>query len=458
LNDKRDNLWRNIKEPLTTVITIIQKKIDEGKSIIVDMIDRLDEGDKDKRKDLKELEDAYNKHYKGVTRAGTSNQILKLLREYLYEKDFLAKLNATTYIIAYQNGILNLKTLQFREGIMPNDYLTKVLPYNYKRGTDDDKKIVKHELMKILNMNPMHYEYYLSFLGYSMTGDASREQMFMSVRGQKASNGKSVLFNSLCDIMPIYLRKLDQGFFTNDYKDRHKTIAELSGIRLAYINEMTEKKIDKELLKDFCDGKSSPYKVMYGTMADMPLTFKIALIGNQTLNIEADEGIKRRIRIAQLDSEFSTDAVTDDYEKCIFKTDKNFQDLLSTTYKYAFMDLIFEYSKKYVDDGFNLCKYPDDWKEETTDTMTQCNEFQTFFEANFEITDINTASISKKELDIILENNKWKLTNNQLKDKLKSFKIKFKYNKDTCVNGKKGWWYGFSHIVANNGEEELECY
>ena len=77
-------------------------------------------------------------------------------------------------------------------------------------------------------------------------------------------------------------------------------------------------------MKDFCDGKSTPYKVMFGTMADMPLTFKIALIGNSTLNIEADEGIKRRIRIAQLDSEFREDVDNDDYEKCIFKTDKNF--------------------------------------------------------------------------------------------------------------------------------------
>ena len=44
-------------------------------------------------------------------------------------------------------------------------------------------------------------------------------------------------------------------------------------------------------MKDFCDGKSTPYKVMFGTMADMPLTLKIALIGNNTLNTEADEGI-----------------------------------------------------------------------------------------------------------------------------------------------------------------------
>ena len=57
---------------------------------------------------------------------------------------------------------------------------------------------------------------------------------------------------------------------------------------------------------------------------------------------------------------------------------------LSTTYKHAFMELIYEYSQKYVDNGFNLCKYPDDWKEETTSTVAECNELKMFFEMNFE--------------------------------------------------------------------------
>ena len=121
------------------------------------------------------------------------------------------------------------------------------------------------------------------------------------------------------------------------------------------------------------------------------------------------------------------------------------------------MEIIYEYSKKYVDDGFNLCKYPDDWKEETTSTMAECNEFQMFFETNFEKTpNLETPSISNTCLIAILEANKWKLTNNQIKDKLKSLRIPFLYNREKRYNGDRGWWYGFSQISINQDEADAD--
>ncbi len=375
--------------------------------------------------------------------------------------NFDAKLDSATYIVAYENGVLDLKTLKFRNGIQSTDYLTKVLPYNYEKGTETDKAIVKKELMKILNMNPKHYDYYLSYLGYSMTGDASKEQIFLSVRGQKASNGKSVVFNALNDIISIYIKKLDQVFFNKDNKDRHKSIAELNGIRIAFLNEMNEKKIDKELIKDICDGKPMPYKVMYGTTASMPINFKIAIIGNTTLNVDADAGVKRRIKMAQLDSEFNEDFTEDNYEKCQFKCDKKFDELLSTTYKYALMDIIYEYSKKYVDNGYQLCEYPEDWKEETTEAMAECDEFQVFFDKYFETGDVEKYFVSKVNLDMKLEMFKKKMTTNNLKDKFKSLRIFFTYNKEKTLNGGKGVWYGIREraIIPDDVvlvEEDLE--
>ena len=464
LNDKRTNLWRVVKEPMATIITTIQKKIDESISINADMIDRIfgdSEEDIKKRDSLKNKQKFYEKHYASIAKGSYANQITKLLKEYLYEVNFDAKLDSATYIVAYENGVLDLKTLKFRNGIQSTDYLTKVLPYNYEKGTETDKAIVKKELMKILNMNPKHYDYYLSYLGYSMTGDASKEQIFLSVRGQKASNGKSVVFNALNDIISIYIKKLDQVFFNKDNKDRHKSIAELNGIRIAFLNEMNEKKIDKELIKDICDGKPMPYKVMYGTTASMPINFKIAIIGNTTLNVDADAGVKRRIKMAQLDSEFNEDFTEDNYEKCQFKCDKKFDELLSTTYKYALMDIIYEYSKKYVDDGYQLCEYPEDWKEETTEAMTECDEFQVFFDKYFETGDVEKYFVSKVNLDMKLEMFKKKMTTNNLKDKFKSLRIFFTYNKEKTLNGGKGVWYGIREraIIPDDVvlvEEDLE--
>ena len=81
-------------------------------------------------------------------------------------------------------------------------------------------------MLKIANNNPEHLEYELSALGYTFTGDSKREQLFWNVRGQKASNGKSVIWDALRDIAPNYVSKLQSNIFEKLYGSRHKEIAE----------------------------------------------------------------------------------------------------------------------------------------------------------------------------------------------------------------------------------------
>jgi extradiol dioxygenase family protein len=91
--------------------------------------------------------------------------------------------------------------------------------------------------------------------------------------------------------------------------------------------------------------------------------------------------------------------------------------------------------------------------------MTECKEFQMFFEMNFEKTsNLDTPSISKTWFEAILEANQWKVINNQIKDQLKSLRIPFKYNKDLRMNGQKGLWYRFSKITTPQDEnEDIAC-
>ena len=61
---------------------------------------------------------------------------------------------------------------------------------------------------------------------------------------------------------------------------------------------------------------------MYGTMANMPVMFKTWLIGNHTINIKADNGVKRRIKMIQKDSDFVDDIEEDDYDYDIPENNK----------------------------------------------------------------------------------------------------------------------------------------
>ena len=293
-------------------------------------------------------------------------------------------------------------------------------------------------------MNEEHLEYYLSFLGYSLTGDASKIQEFYCIRGQTASNGKSVIFDALHQIIPNYIVKMESSFWEVNYGSRHKEIACWKGVRIAWLNEMSKKKQDENALKEVADGCSMRYKVMYGGMDTMPITFKMCIVSNNTLNINADNGIKRRMKMIQMDSEFIEDLEKDDYEKHKFKKDMSFGSKLVTKYKFALMELLFKYSKMFVEDGFKLKPYPNDWKNETAEVVKDNNKFQEFFEDRFEVE--SGAEVCKADVEGILSLfQDRKVDLKMFKDELKAMRVNFTYDSQKRGQGTRvmGLWGGF---------------
>jgi hypothetical protein len=108
-------------------------------------------------------------------------------------------------------------------------------------------------------------------------------------------------------------------------------------------------------------------------MDTMAINLKLFIVSNNTLNINADNGITRRLKMMQMDSEFSDENEVDDYDKCKFKMDGSFKELLQTKYKFAMMDLLYPYCKMFVDDGYKLKPYPADWAGETKQVCASNN-------------------------------------------------------------------------------------
>ena len=92
-------------------------------------------------------------------------------------------------------------------------------------------------------------EYYLSILGYTFTGDSTKEQMFWYLRGQLAENGKSVVFEVLEKIMPNYVMKANSDVLDKG-ADLRKEVATWLGLKLLWLNEVSVKKKDEDLLKE----------------------------------------------------------------------------------------------------------------------------------------------------------------------------------------------------------------
>jgi len=184
----------------------------------------------------------------------------------------------------------------------------------------------------------------------------------------------------------------------------------------------------------------------------MPITFKLFAVSNNTLTIKGDEGVKRRFKLEQFNSQFK-DEYDCDYEKLEFKKDKDLKNKLCNEYKNALIYLILTYSNQYYLEQ-KLKDYPEEWDEEAKDIIKQNNKFDEWFFDRFEV--ITDGMIYKEDFEFILKECPDKTI--KIKDELKKLKIPFKYDSQKVVrkDGKalKGWWVGFREIQEEKEEKK----
>ena len=435
-----NNLWNKVKDPTFQITTQIRKYIDYNVAIVSEDLQKCDE---DEHKTILKHLKMWIECYTIINGSGYMSQLMKNLRPQLTDNEFETKLDVLKYQVAYKNGILDLKSLFFREGLFGSDYITKTIPYNYEASNETDRAIVLKELLKICNMKQEHLDYYLSYLGYAMTGDSQRLQQFWYMLGQTASNGKSVIFEALMEVIPNYIVKIENTAFEMGNNAIHKEIATWRGARIGWVNELTKKKQDAELFKQIADGTTIKYKVMYGNSANMNINFKMCVVSQHTISINADKGVARRLKVLQMNSSFMDDYTEDDYVNCRFKKNTNFGFLLQTQYKFALMDIIYSYSKRFYDNNFKMCDYPDEWKKETEENISTNNEFNDFFYSHFEIDP--DAILSKRVVDEIVSQYKGTI---RLKDELLRMGIHFTYDckKKAPKERQQGVWTGFKVV------------
>ena len=106
----------------------------------------------------------------------------------------------------------------------------------------------------------------------------------------------------------MYTDKLHRSIFNVGCPKFHKYAHKLvtRPIRLAYINELDESKLDEEILKDFSDDSSRlSVEEMYGTMCEnQRIQCKLITTSNKDPNLKLDGGLMSRIKIQKYESRF----------------------------------------------------------------------------------------------------------------------------------------------------------
>lgn len=395
--------------------------------------------------------------------------IFALSEPYLRDPDFLSKINMVPYLLAFKNGVYDLKLGVFRKA-QRDDYLSLQLNYDYiedyaEKDKESEKKHkemkkitkeVEEDLKRICNDSEEDYNFLMSFFGYSCTGEISEKKFLVGI-GETASNGKSTTLEIFNACLPIYCEKMNRDVFTLGYQKTHKQFARLKykPIRLIYVEELSSKAQDVTLIKDVVGGKKiGNNEILFGTAEDIKINFKIVIISNYNVIFKPDKGMQRRGLLKEFTNVFLEPA---EYEKRkgekgvypinLKLTNKYEED---DRYKLAFAKLMINRARTYYKEGLtNLNKYKSNFAAlaEENDTMA------IYIDENYEITKDEKHDRIHKEEFLLNWNTKHKTKSSwsQIMSDVKRF---LKYDKDAKVDGKRGCLMGVRYKILKMDDDD----
>jgi P4 family phage/plasmid primase-like protien len=208
-----DNIWQEIEEGvfLRQRISdeIVKRFVQVGKDIFTKLAVIQDKAE----------ESMYNARLKQVQKIITNlksspykNSIMKEAMEVFYDRRFKEKLNQNPYLIAFKNGVYDLKLCKFRPG-RPEDFISKCIPINYIEYAESDEHVqqVIEFLQKIFPDTSIR-NYFLDVYSDIFVGGNSQKKVYLWTG--EGDNGKSITQSFFEKMLGELAIKFNTQYFT----------------------------------------------------------------------------------------------------------------------------------------------------------------------------------------------------------------------------------------------------
>jgi hypothetical protein len=382
--NKKTKLWNNIKDPTAIVVNSVQKSLDESININEYLISCTPETEdfKEKYMMLVAMRKTWGIAYARVADSSFSNQCIRFLKSYLCDNDFTKKLDANIGKLAFKNGVMDLETKTFRNGLQYDDFLTQTIPYDYKPS---ETSFIKSVLKKILNNNDEHLEYFLSLIGFTFIGDPELEKsvyfMIDKTEGGKGDNGKTLFFDILNTLLPNYVYRSNGSLISKKNQKVHKQLIHTKGKRLVWLEELPkEDELNSELLKEIGDGKSLEFEVLFKATETINVYYKMFCLSNHCPNISPDEKATfNRYKQVSYNSHFDRTGSRkeENAEHLLFIADNSLSKKIKEKHYDEVFNLIIDYAHLYY--TRKLPPIPEQFIKDTEETKKNNDEFGIFF-------------------------------------------------------------------------------
>ena len=293
----------------------------------------------------------------------------------------------------FRNGILHIPTGQMRPR-RADDYVTETLDWDYSPTADIEAKKYIYTIFRQIQPEQEQYDAFMRWLGYNITGHVS-EQIVKFNLGD-GFKGKSLVYEILQDVAPIYVLKLNRRTFNKNYEKRsHKSLIQLldEPVRIAFVEELDQKLLDPSKIKYFATDQIRVER-LYGTDGNGIMQAKLNVCSDYEPKITG--GVLRHCRLQDYPSVFArpSDRTWDEENPRCFRMDTGITlRFKEVEYKNALFHILITEAQKWYKEGLLI---PADWVKSFGDVVQINDPFQQWFEAGFEKQ--VGGCVSKKEL------------------------------------------------------------
>ena len=251
-----------------------------------------------------------NKIYTKLKTTPFKNNIMKECKELFFDEQFTKKVDSNKDIIAFNNGVLDLTTFEFRDG-KPEDYISFSTQIDY----DEDKKYYEYSewpqielfLSQVLP-DPEVRSYFMKHLSTCLMG-GNKAQKFHILTGS-GSNGKSMLMNLASKALGDYAAVVPIALFTQKRAGSGSAAPEvirLKGRRFVTMQEPDEKvALNTGLMKLVSSGEKMYARDLFKSGCEFEVQAKFHLACNDKPEINStDGGTWRRLMVINFVSKFT---------------------------------------------------------------------------------------------------------------------------------------------------------
>jgi P4 family phage/plasmid primase-like protien len=313
----------------------------------------------------------YQKIARTLKKTPKKNNIMTECAHLFYDEDFEEKLDDNPNLICCENGVFDLSTGEFRDG-MYNDYVSKSTKIDYIPY--DSKSKYTRQIEKFfseIQTDTADRKYLKYLLGLSLSG-VTPERFYIWSGG--GGNGKSVLCKIIELALGEYAGTMPVNVVSSKRKDAGTASPELiclKGVRFVTLPEPDESSVlNMGVVKHYSGNDVMSIRGLFKDQIKMTPQWSLIMICNErpklTDEVANDDGTWRRIRLLQFLSKFTEHPDPNE------NTEFNIDPLLSEKiikWKESFLSLLIHYNQEFrknnfiIDEPISVLKYTKEYQK-----------------------------------------------------------------------------------------------